>query len=179
MLLVIADASAAKRTARVTANTDSVEAEVVRRLNEIRASQGLGTLRADSDLGDDRVALAGHDRVGAVLARLCLWHPLRRPDSPRYVRARIVGETISWLAGDSGVAASFAHRPALDGVAAAPPDADDAVLQADRRVPQGRDDVRPPRRGVHRGPGRLEPLRPPLPGRQSPGGARGRAGSRR
>jgi uncharacterized protein YkwD len=98
-LLVITDAFAAKRTARVTASTDSVEAEVVRRLNEIRTSQGLGTLRADSDLGD---AAESHSR-GMIASGLFSHDSASgtRCDVRirRYVRARIVGETISWLAG--------------------------------------------------------------------------------
>jgi uncharacterized protein YkwD len=99
LLATTVDASAAKRTARVSAATDSVEAEVISRLNEIRASQGLGALRADGDLSDaaeshsrDMIAsgLFSHDSASGTRCDVRI---------RRYVRARIVGETISWLAG--------------------------------------------------------------------------------
>jgi uncharacterized protein YkwD len=99
LLATTVDASAAKRTARVSASTDSVEAEVIRRLNEIRASQGLGALRADGDLSDaaeshsrDMIAsgLFSHDSASGTRCDVRI---------RRYVRARVVGETISWLAG--------------------------------------------------------------------------------
>jgi uncharacterized protein YkwD len=99
LLVIAADASAAKRTVRVSASTDAVEAEVIRRLNEIRTSQGLGTLRSDGDLRD---AAESHSR-GMIASGLFSHDSASgtRCDVRirRYVRARIVGETISWLAG--------------------------------------------------------------------------------
>ena len=94
-----ADAAAAKRTSRVSAQTDGVEAEVVRLLNGIRSSQGLPALRADSDLND---AADSHSR-GMVSSGLFSHDSASgtRCDVRirRFVKARLVGETISWLAG--------------------------------------------------------------------------------
>jgi uncharacterized protein YkwD len=94
-----ADAAAAKRTSRVSAQTDGVEAEVVRLLNGIRSSHGLPALRADSDLND---AADSHSR-GMVSSGLFSHDSASgtRCDVRirRFVKARLVGETISWLAG--------------------------------------------------------------------------------
>jgi uncharacterized protein YkwD len=102
MLLASAmDASAAKRTLRVSAGTDNVESEVIRRLNEIRSSQGLSTLRSDSDLaaaadshsrGMIASGLFSHDSASGTRCDVRI---------RRFVRSRIVGEVISWLAGTS------------------------------------------------------------------------------
>ena len=94
-----ASASASKRTARASAQTDAVESEVIRLLNGIRSSQGLPSLRTDSDLND---AADSHSR-GMVASGLFSHNSASgtRCDVRirRFVKSRIVGETISWLAG--------------------------------------------------------------------------------
>jgi uncharacterized protein YkwD len=97
--LVVADANAAKRTSRASAQTDNVESEVIRLLNGIRSSQGLPSLRTDGDLND---AADSHSR-GMVSSGVFSHDSASgtRCDVRirRFVKARIVGETISWLAG--------------------------------------------------------------------------------
>jgi uncharacterized protein YkwD len=94
-----ASASAAKRSARVSAQTDTVESEVIRLLNGIRGSQGLPALRSDADLND---AADSHSR-GMIASGLFSHDSASgtRCDVRirRFVKARMVGETISWLAG--------------------------------------------------------------------------------
>jgi uncharacterized protein YkwD len=94
-----ADASAAKRTIHRSAANDAVEAEVIALLNGIRASQGLPALRADTELNDaadshsrGMVAsgLFSHDSASGVRCDVRI---------RKFVKARMVGETISWLAG--------------------------------------------------------------------------------
>ena len=92
-----AQARAKQRWALAT--IDSVESEIIRSLNAIRGSQGLTLLRADGGLFD-----AADEHSSEMLAAGQLTH-----DSPsgqrcdvrirKHVRARAVGETISWLAG--------------------------------------------------------------------------------
>jgi uncharacterized protein YkwD len=93
------DASAAKRTFHRSAANDAVESEVVRLLNGIRASQGLAALRADSELND---AADSHSR-GMVSSGVFSHDSASgtRCDVRirKFVKARMVGETISWLAG--------------------------------------------------------------------------------
>jgi uncharacterized protein YkwD len=94
------DASAAKRHAhRSSQHTDRVEAEVIDLLNTIRAQQGLPTLRRDADLTDaadvhSRGMIASgvfsHDSASGTRCDVRI---------RRFVKARLVGETISWLAG--------------------------------------------------------------------------------
>ena len=99
LLVSTMDAAAAKRTARVSASFDSVESEVIRRLNDIRQQNGLSALRRDEDLGD---AADSHSRGMVTSGQFS--HDSAdgtRCDVRirRFKRARIVGETISWLAG--------------------------------------------------------------------------------
>jgi uncharacterized protein YkwD len=98
LLATAIDASAAKRTSRSSAN-DGVEAEVIRLVNQVRASQGLPGLRADSDLNEaadshSRGMIASgqfsHDSANGTRCDVRIRH---------FVKARLVGETISWLAG--------------------------------------------------------------------------------
>jgi uncharacterized protein YkwD len=90
---------ASKRTPRVSAQTDAVEAEVIRLLNDLRAQQGLSALRRDGSLND---AADSHSR-GMVTSGLFSHSSAdgTRCDVRirRFVKARMVGETISWLAG--------------------------------------------------------------------------------
>jgi uncharacterized protein YkwD len=102
-LLVVAigatDASAAKRSARYSASTDSVEAQVIRLLNGLRAQQGLRTLRNDDGLDD---AAASHSRGMVTSGQFSHESANGVPCDVRirrFVKARMVGETISWLAG--------------------------------------------------------------------------------
>ena len=99
VLAIGASGAQAKRTARVSAQTDAVEAEVVRLLNGIRAQQGLSALRNDGSLND---AADAHSR-GMVTSGLFSHESAdgTRCDVRirRFVKARMVGETISWLAG--------------------------------------------------------------------------------
>jgi uncharacterized protein YkwD len=99
VLMSAVDASAAKRSARLSASTDAVEAEVIRRVNDIRTSQGVGALRPDSHLGDAAEfhsrgmissGLFSHDSASGTRCDVRI---------RRFVKARLVGETISWLAG--------------------------------------------------------------------------------
>ena len=100
VLLVSAmDASAAKRTARVTGSFDSVESEIVRRVNDIRQASGLPGLRANGDLGD---AADSHSRGMIASGQFSHDSANGTPCDVRirrFVKARIVGETIAWLAG--------------------------------------------------------------------------------
>jgi uncharacterized protein YkwD len=95
-----ANASAAKRhTHRSSQHTDRVESEVIDLLNNIRQEQGLPTLRRDSDLTE---AADSHSR--GMIASGVFSHDSAsgtRCDVRirRFVKARMVGETISWLAG--------------------------------------------------------------------------------
>ena len=166
-----ADASAATRTVRASVANDGIESQVVALLNGVRASQGLPALRSDDNLNE---AADSHSR-GMVTSGVFSHDSASGTPCDvrirRFVKARLVGETIAWLAGTPGVAAGAAHGGPLDELAAAPSDAPDARLQADRRLPQGREDVRPSGRGLHGRPGRLtpRPLRPAssLPCRRS------------
>jgi uncharacterized protein YkwD len=94
-----ATASAAKRTTRASVATDAVESEVVRILNGIRSSQGLPSLRNDGDL---REAADSHSR-GMVNSGVFSHDSASGTPCDvrirRFVKARMVGETISWLAG--------------------------------------------------------------------------------
>jgi uncharacterized protein YkwD len=100
LLLVSAmDASAAKRTARASASFDSVESEVIRRVNGIRQANGLSNLRSNHDLGD---AAESHSR--GMIASGQFSHDSAdgtRCDVRirRFVKARVVGETLAWIAG--------------------------------------------------------------------------------
>ena len=99
LLAAAMDASAAKRHARSSAQNDRVESEVVSLLNDIRDSQDLPSLRRDSDLND---AADSHSR-GMVSSGVFSHDSASgtRCDVRirRFVKARMVGETISWLAG--------------------------------------------------------------------------------
>jgi uncharacterized protein YkwD len=92
------DASAARRSSRASAN-DSVEAEVIQLVNGYRASQGLPALSADGNLNEaadshSRGMVASgefsHDSANGTRCDVRI---------RRFVKARLVGETISWLAG--------------------------------------------------------------------------------
>ena len=100
LLLVSAmDASAAKRTARVTPAFDSVESEIIRRVNDIRDSNGLGDLRSNGNLGD---AAESHSRGMISSGQFSHDSANGTPCDVRirrFVKARVVGETIAWLAG--------------------------------------------------------------------------------
>jgi uncharacterized protein YkwD len=95
-----ANAFAAHRHAhRTQAHTDRVESEVIDLLNGIRAQNGLPSLRRDRDLAD---AAESHSK--GMIASGVFSHDSAsgtRCDVRirRFVKARIVGETISWLAG--------------------------------------------------------------------------------
>jgi uncharacterized protein YkwD len=99
LLVGAMDASAAKRTTRVSAANDGVEAQVIALLNGIRAQQGLAGLRADSSLNE---AADSHSR--GMVASGVFSHD-SASGTPcdvrirRFERARLVGETIAWLAG--------------------------------------------------------------------------------
>ena len=176
--LAAADASAAKRTVRASAANDgSSKSEVVRRLNgdpRVAGPRGRCAPTTTSTTPQTRTraawsppALFSHDSASGT--------PLRRPHPPLRQGSDRRGDD-RLARRHAGVAAGAAHGRPLDELAAAPPDAHDARLQADRRLPQGREDVRPSGRGLHGRPGRLEPLRPLRRARPCPAGARARAG---
>jgi uncharacterized protein YkwD len=87
------DASAASRTVRASVANDGVEAQVVALLNGVRASQGLPALRADDNLND---AADSHSRVFSHDSASGMPCDVR---IRRFVKARLVGETLAWLAG--------------------------------------------------------------------------------
>jgi uncharacterized protein YkwD len=96
---VLAEADAAKRTPRHSGASDAVESEVVRILNGIRASQGLGPLRRDGDLAE---AADSHSRGMIASGQFSHDSASGTPCDVRirrFVKARMVGETISWIAG--------------------------------------------------------------------------------
>jgi uncharacterized protein YkwD len=103
------DASASKRsTHRSAEHVDRVEAEVIDLLNTIREEQGLPTLRRDSDLteaayshsrGMIESGVFSHDSASGTRCDVRI---------RRFVKARSVGETISWLAGTPS--SEQAHR---------------------------------------------------------------------
>ena len=99
LTLGTATATAAKRNSRASAGMDSVENEVVRLVNDIRRSHGLSSLRRDANLNDAAEfhsrgmissGVFSHDSASGTRCDVRI---------RRFVRARIVGETISWLAG--------------------------------------------------------------------------------
>jgi uncharacterized protein YkwD len=93
------DASAANRTPRVSAANDGVEAQVIALLNGIRAQQGLPSLRTDASLnhaadshsrGMVTTGVFSHDSASGTPCDVRI---------RRFENARLVGETIAWLAG--------------------------------------------------------------------------------
>jgi uncharacterized protein YkwD len=101
LMLPTADSVASKRSARSQAAGDSVESEVLHRINAIRAEQDLGQLRADPDLVQ---AARAHSREMVAAGMFSHDSPSGEPCDQRirsYARGRTVGETISWLAGTS------------------------------------------------------------------------------
>jgi uncharacterized protein YkwD len=99
LMLPAAESVAAKRSSRTQAAGDSVESEVVRRINAIRAEQGLSSLRANPDLVQ---AAQAHSREMIASGSFSHDSPDGKPCDQRirsYARGRTVGETISWLAG--------------------------------------------------------------------------------
>ena len=99
LLVGAMDASAAKRTSRVSAANDGVESQVIALLNGIRAQQGLPTLRRDTSLNE---AADSHSR-GMVTSGVFSHDSASGTPCDvrirRFERARLVGETIAWLAG--------------------------------------------------------------------------------
>jgi uncharacterized protein YkwD len=93
------DASAASRTVRASVANDGVEAQVVAALNGVRASQGLPALRADDNLNE---AADSHSR-GMVTSGVFSHDSASGTPCDvrirRFVKARLVGETLAWLAG--------------------------------------------------------------------------------
>jgi uncharacterized protein YkwD len=93
------DASAATRTVRASVANDGIEAQVVALLNGVRASQGLPALRADDSLNE---AADSHSR-GMVTSGVFSHDSASGTPCDvrirRFVKARLVGETIAWLAG--------------------------------------------------------------------------------
>jgi uncharacterized protein YkwD len=99
LVLPAAESVAAKRSVRSQATGDSVESEVLRRINAIRADAGLSTLRADPDLVQ---AAKAHSDEMIAAGMFSHDSPDGKPCDQRirsYARGRTVGETISWLAG--------------------------------------------------------------------------------
>ena len=99
MLSTAVDASAAQRTSRASAANDGVEAQIIALLNGIRAQQGLPTLRTDGNLND---AADTHSR-GMVSSGVFSHDSASGTPCDvrirRFEKARLVGETIAWLAG--------------------------------------------------------------------------------
>jgi uncharacterized protein YkwD len=126
-----ASATAATRTVRASAQTDAVESEIIRLLNGIRSSQGLSSLRSDSDLAD---AATSHSR-GMVSSGLFSHDSASgtRCDVRirRFVKARIVGETIAWLA---GTPASQQAQRTVDLWMGSPPHRQTLMTAAFRRI---------------------------------------------
>jgi uncharacterized protein YkwD len=99
LLVGAMDASAAKRHSRSSAHNDGVESQVIELLNTIRAQQGLSSLRSDASLnhaadshsrGMVRSGVFSHDSSSGTPCDVRI---------RRFEKARLVGETIAWLAG--------------------------------------------------------------------------------
>ncbi len=99
VLIATAGDASAKRTVRLSSENDGVEAQVIALLNGVRESQGLPALRSDGSLNE---AADSHSRgmvTSGVFSHDSASGTPCEVRIRRFVKARLVGETIAWLAG--------------------------------------------------------------------------------